>query len=100
LKTRAQAELPPEQPGSRPRLSAVQLSVLRRYGTKHAVPDGEVLFADGDGTYDLIVVLEGELEIIERAPRFERLQKPSSAIESGSTLKEATTSSRMRGRST
>jgi thioredoxin reductase (NADPH) len=64
--SRVQAELPPEQPGSRPRLSAVQLSVLRRYGTEHAVVEGEVLFADGDETYDLIVVLEGEVEIIER----------------------------------
>jgi thioredoxin reductase (NADPH) len=27
--------------------------------------EGEVLFADGDETYDLIVVLEGEVEIIE-----------------------------------
>jgi thioredoxin reductase (NADPH) len=62
---RVQAELPPEQPGSRPRLSAVQVSVLRRYGTEHAVVEGEVLFADGDETYDLIVVLEGEVEIIE-----------------------------------
>jgi thioredoxin reductase (NADPH) len=63
--SRVQAELPPEQPGSRQRLSAVQLSVLRRYGTEHAVVEGEVLFADGDETYDLIVVLEGEVEIIE-----------------------------------
>jgi thioredoxin reductase (NADPH) len=65
LKRRVQAELPPEQPGSRPRLSAIQLSVMRRYGTEHAVVEGEVLFADGDETYDLIVVLEGEVEIIE-----------------------------------
>src|SRR6202043_2495608 len=62
---RIQAELPPEQPGSRPMLSQVQLSVLRRYGTEQAVDQGTVLFADGDGTYDLIVVLEGEVEIIE-----------------------------------
>jgi thioredoxin reductase (NADPH) len=63
--SRVQAQLPPEQPGSRPQLSAVQLSVLRRYGTEHAVAEGEVLFAVGDETYDLIVVLEGEVEIIE-----------------------------------
>jgi thioredoxin reductase (NADPH) len=63
--SRLQVELPPEQPGSRPRLSPAQLSVLRRYGTEHAVVEGEVLFADGDETYDLIVVLEGEVEIIE-----------------------------------
>jgi hypothetical protein len=56
---RAQAELPPEQPGSRQMLSPAQLSVLRRYGTENAVEEGEVLFADGDEAYDLIVVLEG-----------------------------------------
>jgi thioredoxin reductase (NADPH) len=62
---RIQAELPPEQPGSRPLLSRVQLSVLHRYGTEQAVEQGEVLFADGDDTYDLIVVLQGEVEIVE-----------------------------------
>jgi thioredoxin reductase (NADPH) len=62
---RVQAELPPEQPGSRPLLSPVQLRVLRGYGTEEAVVEGEVLFADGDETYDLIVVLEGEVEIVE-----------------------------------
>ena len=31
--------------------------------------EGEVLFADGDETYDLIVVLEGEVEIIEHYGR-------------------------------
>jgi thioredoxin reductase (NADPH) len=66
---RIQAEMPPEQPGSRPVLSHVQLSVLRRYGTEEAVDAGEVLFADGDDTYDLIVVLEGEAEIIEHYGR-------------------------------
>jgi thioredoxin reductase (NADPH) len=66
---RVRAELPPEQPGSRAVLSPVQLSVLRRYGTEEAVVEGEVLFADGDETYDLIVVLEGEVEIIEHYGR-------------------------------
>ena len=27
--------------------------------------DGEVLFADGDQTYDMIVVLEGRVQIVE-----------------------------------
>jgi len=66
---RVRAELPPEQPGSRAVLSPVQLSVLRRYGPEEAVVEGEVLFADGDETYDLIVVLEGEVEIIEHYGR-------------------------------
>jgi thioredoxin reductase (NADPH) len=58
--------LPPEPPGTRPILSDVQLSVLSDYGTEQEVAVGEVLFADGDETYDLFVVLDGEVEIIER----------------------------------
>jgi thioredoxin reductase (NADPH) len=37
---------------------------LRRYGTEQEVSTGEVLFAEGDETYDLIVVLDGEMEIV------------------------------------
>jgi thioredoxin reductase (NADPH) len=62
---RARADLPPEQPGSRPVLTQVQLDVLGRYGDEHELAEGEVLFADGDETYDLAVVLEGVLEIVE-----------------------------------
>ncbi len=62
---RSRAELPPEQPGSRPVLTAVQLEVLRRYGVEHVVASGDVLFADGDETYDLVVTLEGGAEIVE-----------------------------------
>jgi thioredoxin reductase (NADPH) len=59
------ADLPPEQPGSRPVLTQIQLEVLGRYGTEQRVAAGEVLFADGDATYDLVVVLDGVLEIVE-----------------------------------
>ncbi len=52
-------------PGGRPVLSAPQLAVLRRYGTEQRVAIGDVLFRDGDQTYDLIVLLEGEAQIIE-----------------------------------
>jgi thioredoxin reductase (NADPH) len=45
------------------------LTVLRRYGTEHRVVDGEILFRDGDQTYDLIVLLEGEIEIVEHFGR-------------------------------
>ena len=62
---RIRAELPPEQPGSRPILTEVQLDVLRRYGVEEAVTTGDVLFADGDEHYDLIVTLEGGAEIVE-----------------------------------
>jgi len=43
-----------------------QLDVLRRYGSEHDMAEGDVLFADGDVNYDLIVVLAGEARIIER----------------------------------
>ena len=52
-------------PGRSPELDAAQLEVLRRYGTERDVAAGEVLFADGDETYDLIVVLDGTAEIIQ-----------------------------------
>ena len=54
-----------EQPGHRPVLSDAQLQVLRRYGTEQRVATGDVLFRDGDPSYDLIVLLEGEIQIIE-----------------------------------
>src|SRR5256714_4393811 len=58
-------ELPAAESGVRPVLTETDLEVLRRYGSEHDVEAGEVLFADGDETYDLIVVLDGEVEIVE-----------------------------------
>jgi thioredoxin reductase (NADPH) len=57
---------PQVQAGRSPVLDVAQLAVLRRYGTEHDVRAGEVLFADGDLTYDLFVVLAGEVRLIER----------------------------------
>src|ERR1700716_3600907 len=54
-----------EQPGYRPVLSGPQLEVLHRYGAEDRVAIGDVLFRDGDETYDLIVMLEGEARIVE-----------------------------------
>jgi thioredoxin reductase (NADPH) len=56
---------PAEQPGSRPLLRGPQLDVLRRYGTEHQTAAGDVLFADGDDTYDLLVVLAGEVQVVD-----------------------------------
>jgi thioredoxin reductase (NADPH) len=53
--------------GRSPVLDAAQLEVLRSYGSEHDMAAGEVLFADGDLTYDLIVVVSGEARIIERS---------------------------------
>jgi thioredoxin reductase (NADPH) len=55
----------PENPDLRPLLGESQLTTLRRYGRESSVRDGDVLFADGDQSYDMIVVLEGSIEIVE-----------------------------------
>jgi thioredoxin reductase (NADPH) len=55
-----------DRPGSHPLLTPPQLSALRRYGSEHDVVAGDLLFSDGDPTYDLIVVIEGEVQVIER----------------------------------
>lgn len=52
-------------PGRSPVLDAAQLRVLRGYGSERDVAAGDVLFADGDETYDLIVLLEGTADIID-----------------------------------
>ena len=57
---------PQVQAGRSPVLDAAQLEVLRRYGTEQDMRAGEVLFADGDLTYDLFVVLAGQVRLIER----------------------------------
>ena len=56
---------PSEIAGYRPVLSEPQLDVLRRYGAEQRVAMGDVLVRDGDETYDLIVLLEGEARIVE-----------------------------------
>ena len=47
----------------RPRLSDDQLATLERYGTVEPTTAGQVLFAAGDPRYDLIVLLEGTVEV-------------------------------------
>jgi thioredoxin reductase (NADPH) len=51
--------------GRGPVLDGAQLDQLHRYGDEHDVAAGEVLFAAGDETYDLIVIMAGEAQIIE-----------------------------------
>jgi thioredoxin reductase (NADPH) len=61
--------VPLVQGGRFPVLDAAQLEVLRGYGTEQEVAAGEVLFAEGDASYDLIVVLDGEIQIVGNAGR-------------------------------
>jgi thioredoxin reductase (NADPH) len=58
---------PATQAGRSPVLDVAQLAVLRSYGNEHAISAGDVLFAEGDETYDLIIVLEGEVQIVANA---------------------------------
>ncbi|HXW45051.1 MAG TPA: FAD-dependent oxidoreductase [Streptosporangiaceae bacterium] len=52
-------------PGRSPILDAAQLDVLRAYGFEREVAAGDVLFADGDPTYDLVVLLAGTATLVE-----------------------------------
>ena len=47
----------------RPRLSDDQLATLQQYGAIEPTTAGQVLFAAGDPRYDLIVLLEGTVEV-------------------------------------
>jgi thioredoxin reductase (NADPH) len=55
-----------EQAGRFPVLDRAQLDVLRSYGTEQDVRAGEILFTEGDESYDLIVVLDGEVQIARK----------------------------------
>jgi len=50
--------------GRFPVLDSAQINILRGYGTEQQISAGDVLFAEGDETYDLIVVLEGDIRIL------------------------------------
>ena len=45
-------------------LTDAQIDVLRRYGAEREVAAGDVLFSPGDASYDLVVVLEGVVDVI------------------------------------
>jgi thioredoxin reductase (NADPH) len=53
------------QAGRSPVLDSAQVEVLRRYGSESDVAVGDVLFAVGDETYDLVVLIEGAVDIIQ-----------------------------------
>jgi thioredoxin reductase (NADPH) len=48
-----------------PKLSEDQLAILGRYGQTRKTEVGEVLFRAGDTSNDFIVILEGEVEVID-----------------------------------
>ncbi|MGO9763206.1 MAG: cyclic nucleotide-binding domain-containing protein [Solirubrobacteraceae bacterium] len=55
---------PPTDPAFAPVLSASQLQEMAAFGSERAVAVGELLFEAGDASFDLFVVLEGEVQIV------------------------------------
>lgn len=51
-------------PVASPRLSASELADMATFGTEQAVQAGDLLFKAGDASYDLFVVLEGEVQVV------------------------------------
>jgi thioredoxin reductase (NADPH) len=62
----AEAAVDDDPLAGQPFLGESQLRTLQPYGSEQAMGVGDVLFADGDSTYDLIVVLEGSVDVVER----------------------------------
>ena len=61
------AEANPPMPtpeAAAPVLSAAALAELAPFGEERAVEAGDILFRAGDATYDFIVILEGEVDIV------------------------------------
>ncbi len=50
--------------GAFPVLAASELSEIAAFGTERPVAIGQLLFQAGEASYDLFVVLEGEVEIV------------------------------------
>jgi thioredoxin reductase (NADPH) len=48
-----------------PALKEDQIEILRRYGQTRRMEEGQVLFRAGDASCDFIVVLEGEVEVVD-----------------------------------
>lgn len=53
-----------EDPALFPKLTDEQIALLTRYGKVRPVQVGEVLFREGDSTYDVMVVLEGLVAVV------------------------------------
>jgi thioredoxin reductase (NADPH) len=57
--------VPDEPSGTRPAFSVAQLERLAQYGVEEVVRPGDLVFADGDVGYDLVLILEGCVEVVE-----------------------------------
>ena len=56
-----------------PILTDAQIAVLGRRGTRRKVGEGDILFKEGDRSYDFFVLLTGEVEIVERFRETDRV---------------------------
>ncbi|MFL5896166.1 MAG: FAD-dependent oxidoreductase [Thermoleophilaceae bacterium] len=56
-----------DQQGAFPRLGDEAIAALEEYGRHRETQVGDVLFADGDATYDFFVVLSGKVAIVQDA---------------------------------
>jgi thioredoxin reductase (NADPH) len=55
----------PDLYGAFPRLTEDKIAALERYGERRRTKAGEVLFREGDRSYDFIVILDGLVKIID-----------------------------------
>jgi thioredoxin reductase (NADPH) len=62
----------PDQDGAFPRLSEEQIERLARVGERRPTQPGDVLFREGDPSYDFVVVLAGLVQTVEESPDGER----------------------------
>jgi hypothetical protein len=65
---------PGTDPFLSPPLDGEQLALLRRYGQERSTTAGQMLFREGDRTYDFVVVLSGRRR---RTNRTRTLRWPS-----------------------
>ena len=56
-----------DQQGAFPRLSDDSVAALEEYGTRRKSEVGELLFAEGDKSYEFFVVLSGKVAIVQNA---------------------------------
>ena len=63
----------PDVSGAYPRLTDEQLMTLSRYGDRRSVPQGTVLFCEGDQDCNFFVVLEGKVAVLQETPAEPRL---------------------------
>src|SRR3979411_3466410 len=55
----------PDRNGAFPRRSEEQIAALAEHGQRRPVRQGDVLFREGDESYDFFVVLSGKVAVVE-----------------------------------